>query len=89
MAATKSKSRKTNRARNEALALSRRNANQVERAAKESARLAKVEARKAAIALYEAAFNAWCDAGEVGPAPLDPRYRDFTLFPENRPLALV
>jgi hypothetical protein len=49
--------------------------------------MARQTARRTAIVLYEAAYNAWRDADYTGPAPLDPRFYDLALFPENKPVA--
>jgi type II secretory pathway pseudopilin PulG len=51
------------------------------------AMMARQTARRAAITLYESAFNAWQEANCTGPAPLDPRFYDLALFPENKPVA--
>ena len=56
-----------------------------ERAVAHAAMMAKHEARREAIAVYNRAMNAWEDARYAGPAPLDPRFYDLALFPENKP----
>jgi hypothetical protein len=49
-----------------------------------AAMMARQTARREAIRVYEVALTAWQDAGYTGPAPLDPRYWDMSLFPENK-----
>lgn len=58
-------------------------AKRAERAAANAAMQARHAARNAALAQYNEALTAWYEGGEVGPQPLDPRYRDRALFPEN------
>lgn len=86
----KGKHRRSNRVLDSINAVNRREEN----AAKHAAMMAKHVARKTAIAQYEIAHNEWCDRRDeqekpgrshiiVGPPPLDPRFHDRDLFPEN------
>jgi hypothetical protein len=57
------------------------------KAAKQAAHramMARQTARRAAIAIFDAAWTAWYEGGKIGPEPLDPRYYDMALFPENK-----
>lgn len=56
-----------------------------QRAVAHAIQQARHAARRNAIAIYEAAEQAWHDGGMIGPQPCNPRYRDFSLFPENAP----
>jgi hypothetical protein len=73
------KNRRTSRTVINAAAAARKE----ERAAAQAKITARHAARREAIAQYERAESAWHDAGCVGPAPLNPRYYDRKLFPEN------
>jgi hypothetical protein len=74
----------TKRARNEALGLARRNDSRDAKKVAHDAMTARHAARKTAIVRYERALSDWHNADCTGPAPLDPRYYDMSLFPENR-----
>ncbi len=73
----------TKRSRREAAAITRRNSERDSRKAAHAAMQAQHAARREAIRLYEEANEAWYEGGKIGPQPLDPRYRDRALFPEN------
>jgi hypothetical protein len=78
MAQSKHK-RRSNRALESIAAVNRRE----ERAKEHATMLERHAARKAASTQYERALAAWEAADFKGPAPLDPRFHDAVLFPEN------
>jgi hypothetical protein len=83
MAKNKKSARQPSRAMQQAAAAANRAAKQQAHAD----RMAMHVRRNEAIAQYEAAEAAWHDGGCIGPCPLDPRFYDMSLFPENKPVS--